>query len=153
MSPVGLSEDYVEGWFWTLDEEALARVTETEATVARVEEPEMKIMVMAIASTEFELYDEAIMLLETLREQYRRRKAPRGRMALILRALISVFDSMIARIPSDASNSAYMWARSQRSLHQRELAGWLCGSSPQYNAMLPKNEVVSCPNRRVSVVL
>lgn len=153
MSPVGFHEDYVEGWFWLLDEETLARLEEAEATVARVEEPEMKVMVAAIAATEFELYDEAIMLLETLREQQRRKKAPGGRIALILRALISVFDAMIARIPSDACSSAGMWARSQRARHQRELTGWLSGSSPSYYMTRHSSETVSSPNRRVSVAM
>ncbi len=153
MSPVGLHEDYVEGWFWILDDETLARLGEAEATVARVDEPEMKVMVAAIAATEFELYDEAIMLLETLKEQQRRKKAPGGRIALILRALISVFDAMIARIPSDACGSASMWAQSQRALHQQELSRWLSSSSPQFYTTHSRSEAVPSSNRRVTLAM
>jgi hypothetical protein len=153
MSPAGLQEDYVEGWFWILDEKTLVRVEEVEAAIARVDEPEMKIMVAAIASAEFELYDEAITLLEMLKERHHRKKAPGGRIALIQRALISVFDAMIARVPSDACLSAYLWAQSQRARLQRDLNRWLSDSSSPYYMTLSGNETVSGSKRRVSIAI
>lgn len=143
----------MEGWFWILDVQTQEHMEKAEATVARVDEPEMKVMVAAIAATEFELYDEAIMLLETLKEQQRRKQAPRGRIALLLRALISVFDAMISRIPTDACGSASMWARSQRALHQRELSRWLSSSAPQYYTTHSRSAAVSSSNRRVPLAM